>query len=105
MKVFVAGATGALGRRLVPVLVERGYEVVGTTRTPGKADALRAAGARQVVLDALDGDAVRKAVVRAEPEVVVDELTSRTPNRSATPKKTRASPATSLKPNLMTPFP
>ncbi|HEV8572929.1 MAG TPA: NAD-dependent epimerase/dehydratase family protein [Actinomycetota bacterium] len=49
MKVFVAGATGALGRRLVPVLIERGHEVVGTTRTPGKADALRAADARPVV--------------------------------------------------------
>jgi uncharacterized protein YbjT (DUF2867 family) len=53
MKVFVAGATGALGRRLVPLLVERGHEVVGTTRTPGKADALRAAGARLVRLESL----------------------------------------------------
>jgi hypothetical protein len=105
MKIFVAGTTGALGRRPVPLLVERGHEVVGTTRTPGKADALRAAGARPVVLDALDRDVVRKAVVQTEPEVVVGELTSRTPNRNATPKKTSASPAMSLKPNLMTPFP
>jgi uncharacterized protein YbjT (DUF2867 family) len=54
MKIFVAGATGALGRRLVPLLVANGHTVVGTTRTPGKAEALRAAGATPVVLDALD---------------------------------------------------
>src|SRR5919198_3960356 len=75
MKIFVAGASGAIGRRLVPLLVSNGHEVVGTTHTRGKADALRAAGARPVVLDALDRDAVRKALTQAEPEVVVDELT------------------------------
>ncbi|HXF72763.1 MAG TPA: NAD(P)-dependent oxidoreductase [Actinomycetota bacterium] len=78
MNVFVAGATGAIGRRLVPLLVARGHEVVGTTRTASKADALRAAGARPVVLDALDREAVREAVLRAEPEVVVHELTALT---------------------------
>ena len=76
MKVFVAGATGALGRRLVPMLVANGHTVVGTTRAPGKADALRAAGATPVVLDALDRDAVIDAVGRAEPEVVVHQLTA-----------------------------
>lgn len=76
MKIFVAGATGALGRRLVPLLVAHGHEVVGTTRTPGKADALRAAGARPMVLDALDPDAVRTALIQAEPEVVVHQLTA-----------------------------
>jgi 2-alkyl-3-oxoalkanoate reductase len=76
MKIFVAGATGALGRRLVPLLVANGHTVVGTTRTPDKADALRAAGATPVVLDALDRDAVIDAVGRAEPEVVVHELTA-----------------------------
>jgi nucleoside-diphosphate-sugar epimerase len=76
MKIFVAGATGALGRRLVPLLVANGHTVVGTTRTPGKAEALRAAGATPVVLDALDRDAVIDAVGRAEPEVVVHELTA-----------------------------
>jgi 2-alkyl-3-oxoalkanoate reductase len=76
MRIFVAGATGALGRRLVPLLVSGGHTVVGTTHTPGKADALRAAGATPVVLDALDRDAVIDALVRAEPEVVVHELTA-----------------------------
>jgi 2-alkyl-3-oxoalkanoate reductase len=76
MKIFVAGATGALGRRLVPLLVANGHTVVGTTRTPDKAEALRAAGATPVVLDALDRDAVIDALTRAEPEVVVHQLTA-----------------------------
>jgi 2-alkyl-3-oxoalkanoate reductase len=76
MKIFVAGATGALGRRLVPLLVSNGHTVVGTTRTSNKAEALRAAGATPVILDALDRDAVIDALTRAEPEVVVHELTA-----------------------------
>jgi 2-alkyl-3-oxoalkanoate reductase len=76
MKIFVAGATGALGRRLVPLLVSSGHTVVGTTRTPDKAEALRAAGAIPVILDALDRDAVIDALTRAEPEVVVHQLTA-----------------------------
>jgi nucleoside-diphosphate-sugar epimerase len=76
MKIFVAGATGALGRRLVPLLVANGHTVVGATHTPAKAQALRAAGATPVVLDALDRDAVIDAVGRAEPEVVVHQLTA-----------------------------
>jgi 2-alkyl-3-oxoalkanoate reductase len=76
MKVFVAGATGALGRQLVPQLVARGHEVVGMTRTASKQDGLRALGARPVVADALDPDAVARAVASAEPEVIVHELTA-----------------------------
>jgi 2-alkyl-3-oxoalkanoate reductase len=76
MKVFVAGATGALGRALVPQLVARGHEVVGMTRTPSKQDGLRALGALPVVADALDPDAVAEAVASAEPEVIVHELTA-----------------------------
>ena len=76
MKIFVAGATGALGRRLVPLLASNGHTVVGTTRTPSKAEALRAAGATPVVLEALDRDAVIDALTRAEPEVVVHQLTA-----------------------------
>jgi nucleoside-diphosphate-sugar epimerase len=93
MKVFVAGATGALGRELVPQLVARGHEVVGMTRTASKQDGLRALGARPVVADALDPDAVAQAVASAEPEVIVHELTAlsgkmsirdaRRPDRSA----------------------
>ena len=76
MKVFVAGATGALGTQLVPLLVAHGHDVVGMTRTPAKADRLRHAGARPVVADALDGDAVGGAVGDAEPDVIVHQLTA-----------------------------
>jgi nucleoside-diphosphate-sugar epimerase len=76
MRIFVAGATGALGRRLVPLLVERGHQVTAMTRTPAKAAGLRAAGAEPVVTDALDREAVLRAVTAARPEVVVHELTA-----------------------------
>lgn len=76
MRIFVAGATGVIGRRLVPLLVANGHTVIGTARTAGKADALRAAGASPVVVDALDRDAVREALIQAEPEVVVHQLTA-----------------------------
>jgi nucleoside-diphosphate-sugar epimerase len=76
MKVFVAGATGVLGRALVPQLVARGHEVVGMTRTAAKQDLVRSLGARPVVADALDPDAVAQAVASAEPEVIVHELTA-----------------------------
>ena len=76
MKIFVAGATGALGRELVPQLVARGHEVVGMTRSASKQDGLQALGARPVVADALDPDAVAQAVASAEPEVIVHQLTA-----------------------------
>jgi nucleoside-diphosphate-sugar epimerase len=76
MNVFVAGATGTLGRALVPQLVARGHEVVGMTRTASKQDGLRALGARPLMADALDPDAVAHAVASAEPEVIVHELTA-----------------------------
>ena len=76
MNVFVAGATGVLGRALVPQLVARGHEVVGMTRTASKQDLVRRLGARAVVADALDPDAVGQAVAAAEPEVVVHQLTA-----------------------------
>jgi nucleoside-diphosphate-sugar epimerase len=63
MKVFVAGATGVLGRSLVPQLVARGHEVVGMTRSASKQDLMRSLGARPVVADALDPGAVAQAVV------------------------------------------
>jgi uncharacterized protein YbjT (DUF2867 family) len=83
MKVFLAGATGALGRQLVPQLVARGYDVVGMTRTASKQDLLRSLGARPVVADALDPDAVARAVASAEPEVIVRISSRRCPVRSA----------------------
>jgi 2-alkyl-3-oxoalkanoate reductase len=76
MKVFVAGATGVLGRALVPQLVAGGHEVVGMTRSAAKQDLVRSLGARPVVADALDPDAVAGAVASAEPEVIVHQLTA-----------------------------
>jgi nucleoside-diphosphate-sugar epimerase len=76
MKIFVAGATGVLGRALVPQLVARGHEVVGMTRGASKQDLVRSLGARPVVADALDPDAVAQAVASAEPEVIVHQLTA-----------------------------
>jgi nucleoside-diphosphate-sugar epimerase len=98
MKVFVAGATGALGRALVPKLVARGHEVVGMTRSASKQHLVRGLGGRPVVVDALDPDAVAEAVASAEPEVIVHELTAlsgkmsirdaRRPDRSSMAKMT-----------------
>lgn len=76
MKVFVAGATGALGRRLVPMLVEAGHEVTGMTRTPGKTELLRRLGATPVVANALDAGEVSRAVGDSAPDVVVHQLTA-----------------------------
>jgi nucleoside-diphosphate-sugar epimerase len=76
MKVFVAGATGALGKTLLPQLVAAGHEVVGMTRTDSKQDLVRSLGARPAVADALDPDAVARAVAEAEPEVIVHQLTA-----------------------------
>jgi nucleoside-diphosphate-sugar epimerase len=76
MKIFVAGATGALGKQLVPQLVANGHDVVGMTRSDSKVDRVRSLGARPVVADALDPDAVAQAVAEAEPEVIVHQLTA-----------------------------
>jgi 2-alkyl-3-oxoalkanoate reductase len=83
MKVFVAGATGALGRALIPQLVARGHEVVGMTRSASKQDLVRSLGARPVVADALDPDAVAQAVASAQPEVIVHQLTALSGRMSA----------------------
>jgi len=76
MKIFIAGASGAIGSQLVPQLVARGHEVVGTTRSAAKTGALRALGAEPAIVDALDPDSVAGAVARAEPDVVVHQLTA-----------------------------
>jgi nucleoside-diphosphate-sugar epimerase len=78
MKVFVAGATGAVGRKLVPLLVEHGHEVVGMTRSPEKSDAVRAMGAEPAIADGLDVAAVRQAVEQAEPEAIIHQMTALT---------------------------
>ena len=77
MRVFVAGATGAIGTALVPQLVERGHDVTALTRSPAKAEALRTAGATPaVVADALDAGAMQRAGAGAEPEAIVHQLTA-----------------------------
>jgi nucleoside-diphosphate-sugar epimerase len=82
MRVFVTGATGALGRHLIPGLVAAGHDVTATTRTQGKATLLRAAGAEPVVVDGLDREAVIAAVRAAAPEAIVHEMTALTGMRS-----------------------
>ncbi|HYT11011.1 MAG TPA: NAD(P)-dependent oxidoreductase [Mycobacteriales bacterium] len=76
MRIFLAGATGALGQHLAPMLVGAGHDVVGTTRSPAKATALRAAGVEPAVVDALDRAAVHEAVAKAEPDVVIHQVTA-----------------------------
>jgi nucleoside-diphosphate-sugar epimerase len=76
MKVFVAGASGAIGKQLVPMLVAHGHEVTGMTRTPAKQALIDRLGARPVVADGLDPEAVARAVAVAAPEVVVNQLTA-----------------------------
>jgi nucleoside-diphosphate-sugar epimerase len=76
MRVFLAGASGAIGTRLVPQLIERGHEVIGTHRSPEHAERVRALGADPVLLDLLDPHAVRRAVREAEPEAIVHQATA-----------------------------
>src|SRR5580692_9576332 len=76
MRVFVAGATGAIGKQLVPRLVEAGHEVHGMTRSESKQAMLYELGAVPVVADALDPDQVAEAVARARPDVIVHQLTA-----------------------------
>jgi nucleoside-diphosphate-sugar epimerase len=82
MKVFVAGASGAVGARLVPLLVAGGHEVVAMGRSAEKAERLRSVGAEPVVADGLDRDAVVDAVGRAAPQVVVHHMTALTDAKS-----------------------
>jgi nucleoside-diphosphate-sugar epimerase len=76
MKVFVAGATGAIGRPLVPKLLAAGHEVTGMTRSEERAEEVRAAGAQAAVVDVFDSEALGAAMGEASPEVVVHELTA-----------------------------
>jgi nucleoside-diphosphate-sugar epimerase len=76
MRVFVAGASGAIGTRLVPQLIDRGHEVVGTSTSPERAERIRALGATPIVLDLLDPRAVRAAVLEARPDAIVHQATA-----------------------------
>ncbi len=75
MRVFVAGASGVIGRRLVPLLVRTGHTVVGTTRSAEKAQLLHSLGAEPVVIDVFDSAALRRAVECAKPDAVIHQLT------------------------------
>jgi hypothetical protein len=76
MRVFVAGATGAIGRPLVAGLVQQGHEVTASTRNPSKAEQLRARGVTPVILDGLDAAAVTEAITSARPEVIIHQMTA-----------------------------
>ena len=76
MRVFLAGASGAIGTRLVPQLIDRGHEVIGTSRSPGNGERVRALGAEPIALDLLDARAVRKAVLEAKPDAIVHQATA-----------------------------
>ncbi len=76
MRVFIAGGSGTIGRRLVPMLVGAGHEVIGSTRSPEKVAELAALAAEPVVVDVLDEEAVIAAVRKAEPDVIVHQLTA-----------------------------
>ena len=76
MRVLVIGASGAIGSRLVPQLIEHGHEVVGSSRSPARAEQLRQSGARPIVLDILDAGAVREAVAAARPDAIIFQATA-----------------------------
>jgi nucleoside-diphosphate-sugar epimerase len=75
MRIFLAGATGAIGRRLVPLLIRSLHEVTGTTRDPAKANALAVAGVEPLVVDAYDADRLTAGVIAARPDVIIHQLT------------------------------
>jgi len=76
MRVFVAGASGAIGTRHVPQLVDRGHEVIGSTTSPRKFELLAGLGAKPIALDLLDPPAVRRAILEAEPDAIVHQATA-----------------------------
>jgi nucleoside-diphosphate-sugar epimerase len=75
VRIFLAGASGAIGRRLTPLLLTAGHEVIGSTRSAETALKLNAAGIRGIVVDVFDAAALRDAVVKAQPEIVIHQLT------------------------------
>jgi nucleoside-diphosphate-sugar epimerase len=75
MRIFLAGAAGAIGKRLVPLLLDAGHDVAGTTRSTSRADALRAAGVEPVIVDVFDAPALTHTVRAARPDIVIHQLT------------------------------
>jgi nucleoside-diphosphate-sugar epimerase len=78
MHIFIAGATGAAGRALIPHLIQHGHTVTGTTRSAAKADQIKALGATPAVMDGLDAESVKRAIDEAEPDVIVHQMTALT---------------------------
>ena len=76
MRVLVAGANGAVGRRLVPMLVARGHEVIGTTTNQPSLETIQALGAEAVLMDGLDAASVGEAVARTKPDAIIHEMTA-----------------------------
>jgi nucleoside-diphosphate-sugar epimerase len=95
MNIFLAGATGAIGRRLIPLLLHAGHHATGMTRSPGKIDWLRAAGVEPVLIDVFDAPALSGAIARVRPDIVVHQLTDLPPGlepskmAEATPRNAR----------------
>lgn len=87
MRVFLAGASGAIGRQLTPLLVAAGHEVAGMTRSPDKVEMLRELGAEPVVVDVYERGALTEAVVAFEPELVIHQLTDLPSNPAEIPAK------------------
>ena len=79
MRIFLAGASGAIGKRLLPLLRNAGHHVVGTTRSAAKAEALRAAGVEAAIVDVFDAAALSRAVSAARPDIVMHQLTDLPP--------------------------
>ncbi|WP_039797735.1 NAD-dependent epimerase/dehydratase family protein [Nocardia araoensis] len=90
MRIFLAGATGVIGVRLLPLLIEAGHEVAGMTRSAGKADPLRALGAEPVVCDVYDADALTAAVVGFGPDLVMHQLTDLPDDAALLPERAEA---------------
>ena len=90
MRVFVAGGTGAIGRRLVPQLVARGHQVTATTTSAGKLGLLARQGAEGIVMDGLDAAAVGEAVAAARPDAVVNQMTALSAAHAGKPNLRRA---------------
>ena len=76
MKIFVAGGTGAIGRPLIAELLAKGHALVALTRSPEKAQALAEQGIEPAIADVFDADAIKAAVSRAQPEIVIEQLTA-----------------------------
>ena len=90
MRIFLAGASGVIGQRLVPMLVEAGHTVAGTTRSAEKAELLRELGAEPLVIDVYDVDALREAVVDFAPDLVMYQLTDLPDDASQIPERAKA---------------